>query len=132
MLIRNAVALAPAAIATIALAQSAPSCERADTPAEVRQCLSDSLRTTEKDMERYLAAARRAARPPAALDTAQTAWTAYRDAACRAATGQIEGGSVQPVVALDCRLRLTRERTLEIWRAYLAEQDELPEPVIPR
>lgn len=120
------------AAAGVARAQPAPSCERVDTTADMRQCLSDSLRVAEKDMERYLAAARRAARPPAALDAAQSAWTAYRDATCRAAAGQLEGGSLQPVVTLDCRLRLTRERTLEIWRAYLAEADELPEPVTPR
>jgi uncharacterized protein YecT (DUF1311 family) len=124
--------LAQCAVATVALGQPAPSCERMDTTAEMRTCLSDSLRVAEKELERYLAAARCAARPPAALDSAQSAWTTYRDAACRAAAGQYEGGSLQPVVALDCRLRLTRERTLEIWRAYLEQEDTLPEPVVPR
>jgi len=94
----------------------------------MRICLSDSVRAAERRMQRYLDAARGAARPPEALDTAQSAWTSYRDAACRAASGQYEGGSLQPVVALDCRLRLTRERTLELWRAYLSNEGALPEP----
>jgi len=98
------------------------------TTAEMRICASERLRAAEKDLGRYLEAARRLARPPAALDSAQAAWLSYRDQACRAAAGQYEGGSLQPVVMLDCRLRLTRERTLELWRAYLTEEGALPEP----
>ncbi len=86
------------------------------------------MRAAEKELGRYLEAARRIARPPAALDSAQAAWVSYRDQACRAAAGQYEGGSLQPVVALDCRLRLTRERTFELWRAYLTGEDTLPAP----
>ena len=79
-------------------------------------------------MQRYLGAARGVARPLEALEGAQAAWRGYRDRACRAAGGQFEGGSLQPVVLLDCRLRLTRERTLELWRAYLSESGRLPAP----
>jgi uncharacterized protein YecT (DUF1311 family) len=91
-------------------------------------CSSERLRAAEKEMRRYLDAARLIARPAAALESAQEAWAGYRDLACRGAAGQFEGGSLQPVVALDCRLRLTRERIFELWRAYLAEQGTLPEP----
>src|SRR5688500_2448795 len=89
------------------------------TTAEVRVCTAQRLRDAEAEMQRYLDAARRAARPVAALEGAQAAWSAYRDQACRAAAGQYDGGSLQPVVLLDCRLRLTRERSRELWRAYL-------------
>ena len=105
-----------------------PSCERAETTAGIRACLSERLGAAEKDMRRYLEAARREARPPEALEKSQVAWTGYRDAACHAAAGQYEGGSLRPVVALDCLVRLTRERTLELWRAYLANEGALPEP----
>lgn len=107
--------------------QPPPSCA-GPTTAEMRICTAERLRSAEKDLERYLEAARSVARPPASLDSAQAAWAGYRDQACRAAAGQFEGGSLQPVVMLDCRLRLTRERILELWRAYLAEQGVLPEP----
>jgi uncharacterized protein YecT (DUF1311 family) len=109
------------------LAQEADPC-KSETTAGMRACLLARMRNAETDLQRYLEAARREARPPSALDSAQAAWVAYRDQACRAAAGQYEGGSLQPVVALDCRLRLTRERTLELWRAYLSEADALPEP----
>jgi uncharacterized protein YecT (DUF1311 family) len=110
-----------------ALAQPSDPC-LGPTTAEMRSCAAQKLRSAESEMGRYLEGARRVARPASALDSAQVAWTAYRDQACRAAAGQYEGGSLQPVVALDCRLRLTRERSLELWRAYLAEQGDLPQP----
>lgn len=110
-----------------ALAQPSDPC-LGPTTAEMRSCAAQKLRIAESEMERYLESARRVARPASALASAQAAWVAYRDQACRAAAGQYEGGSLQPVVALDCRLRLTRERSVELWRAYLAEQGDLPQP----
>lgn len=98
------------------------------TTAEVRLCATRALRAAEQDMKRYLAAARAVAPPAAALDGAQEAWTRYRDEACRGAGSRFEGGSLQPVAVLDCRLRLTRERTRELWRGYLAEEGGLPDP----
>jgi uncharacterized protein YecT (DUF1311 family) len=115
------------AAAEIASAQPSDPCA-GPTTAESRLCTAEKLRAAEADMRRYLEAARRSARPPATLDSAQAAWTGYRDLACRGAAGQYDGGSLQPVVALDCRLRLTRERVLELWRAYLAGEEGLPEP----
>lgn len=123
-----AAVLALLAVPAAAGEAGALSCERAETTADMRICLTRDLRATEKELQRYLEAARREARPPEALEKSQAAWTSYRDAACRAAAGQYEGGSLRPVVALDCLVRLTRERTLELWRAYLANEGTLPEP----
>lgn len=108
-------------------AQQPDSC-KGPTTAELRLCASEALRAAERQMRRYLDAARAVARPASKLDSAQDAWTRYRDRACSGAGGQFEGGSLQPVVVLDCRMRLTRERTRELWRGYLAEQGGLPDP----
>jgi uncharacterized protein YecT (DUF1311 family) len=110
-----------------AIAQPSDPCG-SETTAGMRMCASERLRAAEKELQRYLEAAHRVARPPSALERAQATWLAYRDETCRAAAGQYEGGSLQPVAMLDCRLRLARERTLELWRAYLAEAGTLPEP----
>ena len=114
------------AAAGVALGQADPC--RGPTTAELRLCTAQRLDAAEKEMERYFVAARRVARPASALEGSQAAWLQYEYQACRSAAGQYEGGSLQPVVFLDCRLRLTRERTLELWRAFLAEQGDLPEP----
>jgi uncharacterized protein YecT (DUF1311 family) len=110
-----------------ALAQQPDPC-LGSTAAETRICGAQRLQAAEAEMQRYLEAARRVARPPSALDSSQAAWIGYRDHACRAAAAQYEGGSLQPVAAIDCRLRLARERTLELWRAYLTAGDGVPEP----
>jgi uncharacterized protein YecT (DUF1311 family) len=130
-MLRPLACLLHAFLAGAALAQQPDPCS-GPTTAELRRCASEALRDAEREMSRYLDAARAVARPESALHGAQDAWTRYRDAACRGAGGQFEGGSLQPVVVLDCRARLTRERTRELWRAYLAEQGELPEPAAGR
>ena len=127
MILRALACLLHACLAGAALAQQPGSCA-GPTTAELRRCAAEALRDAEQEMSRYLDAARAVARPESALSAAQEAWTRYRDAACRGAGGQFEGGSLQPVVVLDCRVRLTRERTREMWRAYLAEQGGLPDP----
>lgn len=124
---RGAPALAALLVTGAASAQPSDTCA-GPTTAEVRMCASQRLQAAEREMHRYLEAARSHARPASALDGAQSAWGDYRDRACRAAAGQYAGGSLQPVVLLDCRLRLTRERTLELWRAYLANEGALPQP----
>ena len=124
---RGLACLLLASLAGAASAQQADPC-KGPTTAEMRRCASDALRGAEQEMLRYLDAARALARPVSALEDAQASWMRYRDHACRAAGGQFDGGSLQPVVVLDCRLRLTHERTRELWRAYLAEQAGLPDP----
>ena len=111
-----------------ALAQLPPECA-GPTTAEVRICLNARVAGATKTMERYLAAAREAARSSQQVDTVQKRWLAYRASACRDAALRFEGGSHAPILALQCQLELTEERTLAIWRAYLVEEGTLPEPV---
>jgi uncharacterized protein YecT (DUF1311 family) len=110
-----------------AAAQLPPEC-RGETTAEMRICLGARLSAATAKMERYLDAARKAARPELQLDAVHRSWLQYRDIACRDAARVYEGGSLAPVVALQCRLDLTEERTLSIWRAYLANEEALPRP----
>jgi uncharacterized protein YecT (DUF1311 family) len=98
------------------------------TTAEIRLCLKARLAAAAENMERYLAAARTAARPSQKVDEVQDSWLAYRDSACRDAALRFEGGSLAPVLALECRLELTNARTLDIWRSYLIEENVLPKP----
>lgn len=98
------------------------------TTAEVRICLNARVAAATKTMEQYLAAAREAARSSQQVDAVQKRWLAYRESACRDAALRFEGGSHAPILALECRLQLTEERTLAIWRAYLLEEGVLPKP----
>ena len=50
------------------------------------------------------------------LADAQAAWAAYRKAACLSESDKYAGGSLAPVVAGQCSLRLTRERAADLGR----------------
>lgn len=56
-----------------------------------------SLRTEERD--------------PQKLHAAQQVWLQWRDANCEYEASDLEGGSLMPLVALNCQSRVTKDRT---------------------
>lgn len=91
----------------------------------LRSCLSDLLETAEDDLDSALDAARQEASeidldmPGVAdassrLETAHTAWIAYRDAECERRASLLLIGDDAEAVATDCRISLTRTRTTEL------------------
>lgn len=49
-----------------------------------------------------------------ALKAAQRAWVTFRDQACAAEGWSAHGGSMEPMLILDCRARLTRARSADL------------------
>jgi uncharacterized protein YecT (DUF1311 family) len=103
-------------------------CDSAATTLAMRQCLSADLSDAERDLARYLKESLVQAQKPSLLSQAQDAWQRYRDLACQSAGTQYDGGTMQPVVVLSCRLATTRARIHELWADYLQPDDSLPEP----
>ena len=104
-------------------------CDSAKTTLDMRRCASQALEEGKRDLDKYLKEARRVASKSALLDSAQAAWERYRDIACRAAGSEYEGGTIKPVVVLNCLLDLTRKRVHELYDDYLGMSDTpLPEP----
>lgn len=50
----------------------------------------------------------------AATLASQRAWLAFRDAQCVIEGGEYAGGSMQPLVQVQCKTRLTNERTTQL------------------
>lgn len=50
------------------------------------------------------------------LVAAQSAWQAYRKAACLSEGDAFSGGTIAPVIGAECSLRLTRARAIELGR----------------
>ena len=48
------------------------------------------------------------------LATAQKAWIAFRDAEAESQADEYRGGSIQPMIRLDCERHLTEQRTTEL------------------
>lgn len=96
-----------------------------DWPAR-RRCLRGLLEDAEAALERAAGAALEEARTSdsdsgghfsaeAHFEAAQTAWQAYRDAECDRRTAlMFIGEESREEIGLDCRITLTRTRTLEL------------------
>ena len=104
-------------------------CDTAVTTIDMRRCASDTLVAVERELQRYLQEARRVTANRAQLDSSQVAWVRYRDLACRAEASEYEGGTMQPLVVLGCRTKVTRERIHQLYDGHLRTSDtKLPEP----
>jgi uncharacterized protein YecT (DUF1311 family) len=118
-------------------------CASASTTLAMTECLVEQVRKADATMDRYLRTAQGRLRQEhseaaglggtaAAVDLgrSQRLWLAYRRSHCGDIAARWQEASVQPLMALDCQLRLSRERSRELWRAYLTYQDRTP-PLLP-
>ena len=104
-------------------------CRDAKTTVDMERCASRDLEQAKRELDRYLQEARRLATNRALLDSAQAVWEHYRDVACRAAGSEYEGGTMKPLVMLNCLTDLARNRIRELYDHYLrTSQTSLPEP----
>ena len=104
-------------------------CRDAKTTLDMERCASRDLEEAKQDLARYLQEAHRFANGRALLDSTQAAWERFRDMACRAAGTQDEGGTIRPLVVLNCLMDVTRKRTRELYEHYLRNMDtKLSEP----
>lgn len=121
----------------------ASACAEATTTLAMGECLAREVRRADRRLERVLAAAqarlererREALRPLDAaeridLAPSQRLWLAYRQAHCGAISRRWSGASLRPVATAECLLRLTRERSHELWSAFLTFPDGTP-PLLP-
>jgi len=92
---------------------TADECAEALTTAQMHVCVNEANRQADSQLAEALTKARQRAGADlqAPLDEAQASWAQYRDVQCAAEGAQYEGGTIQPVVVLSCRLNLSRSRT---------------------
>lgn len=115
---------------TLLLAAAAP-CP-GSTTREVEQCLADDLARADAELNRYYAAAVKRLtneRQPvvlAKLRASERVWVQHRDADCDAVWEYWKEGTIRGTFSTECRLRLTRDRTMAIWRNWLTYVDSSP------
>jgi uncharacterized protein YecT (DUF1311 family) len=87
------------------------------------------LAEADQRLDRYSTVALDRAVDGGGLYRAQQTWELYRDIHCAASAAEFEGGTIQPVQLLACRLVLNEARLLDIWDAYLhGKATDLPDP----
>ncbi len=118
-------------------AQSPPTasdCSDAHTTLAMNDCLSGLLTKADQRRNAYLDEAMRRYEGETELRDqimrSDAAFTAYRDAECRAVYEYWKEGSIRGVMHLTCQIEMTDERTHTIWRNWLTYADSTP-PILP-
>jgi uncharacterized protein YecT (DUF1311 family) len=98
-------------------------CAGESTTSEIRACLSARLARADSVVRVLAAEVREAAAHPERADSTQAAWREYRRLHCRDDAARFAGGSLAPVVALSCQLRLTEERAAALRQLLSPDPD---------
>ena len=111
----------------VAHANADVSCTSSSTQAGLNECAQQSF---EAATARYAAAYRTlesaaTSRQKIKLLKTQKAWLVYRTAACDLESSGVEGGSVRPMLNLQCAARMTDSRTTELARLVDCQQGDL-------
>ncbi|MFA0349062.1 lysozyme inhibitor LprI family protein [Vibrio sp. 10N.222.55.C6] len=109
-------------------------CENAMNTIEINQCAAIELGSAQAELDKYLAASFEhnayEAQLVASIKKAQESWQAYMTAHCDSVYTQWREGSIRGVMALCCKMTLTKQRTHEVWANFLTYMDSTP-PVLP-
>ncbi|MFA0525142.1 lysozyme inhibitor LprI family protein [Vibrio sp. 10N.222.52.C3] len=109
-------------------------CENAMNTIEINHCAAIELESAQAELDKYLAASFEHnvydAELVASIKKAQESWQAYMTAHCDSVYTQWREGSIRGVMALSCKMTLTKQRTHEVWENFLTYMDSTP-PVLP-
>lgn len=111
-------------------------CDNAITTIEVNYCAGQEVAKAEELLTKYFTAALEAIKEQKGayegLQKSQVAWQNYREEYCYAIYENWIEGSIRGYMHSMCKLKLTQQRTYNIWGDYLTYMDStpprLPEP----
>ena len=132
-------------IATLSKVSDEPKvCAGATTP-EVDACGAEYAGRADRELTRYVAAARKRlmdearenSNPQASrdaltgLDASQKTWEAFRKAECEAVYSWWSQGTIRGAMYQGCMQSLTKSRTQQVWETWLSFEDSTP-PLMPK
>lgn len=111
-------------------------CNNIISTLDINYCAGIELNKAELEMTTYLAKSKEKNSYDkeliTAIDKAQQAWKVYIKAHCDSIYTMWREGSIRGVMSLNCKTKLTKQRTHEIWSNFLTYMDStpavLPEP----
>ena len=110
---------------------------------DIDVCENEYVRRAQTELDRYLEAVRKriagytyaselgARQTRTAFDASQTAWEAYRKAACEAVSESWSGGGGTNWTYENCWKTMTKFRTDYVWNTWLTFEDDTP-PLMPK
>lgn len=111
-------------------------CEEVSTTIDINYCLNKELEAEEVLLEKYLGKSRERyagdRQSANSITEAQEAWISYREAHCGSVYDIWRDGTIRGAMSISCLIQLAKQRTHDIWLAYLTFVDStaplLPEP----
>ena len=111
-------------------------CEKAWTTLAINQCMHKDLVAAEKVLGKYLAKSLELYSEDSvsvnSIKKGQEAWLSYREEHCGAVYDTWRDGTIRTAMGLGCKLELTHQRTIVLWKSFLTFVDStpalLPEP----
>lgn len=109
-----------------AIAKAEPNCDEPKDQAEMNFCAAEELKSSDAELNQIYGQVTKDLKADhlEALKKAQTAWIAYRDAACESYSLIAEGGSMQPMMKNLCLSRVTDERVDLLKTQFELETDD--------
>lgn len=118
----------------LTFAEEELNCENALTTNDINRCMSLELNAAEEVMESYLQKSKEHYASDqvviASIDEAQKAWLIYRQMHCGSVFNAWRDGTIRTSMSIDCLIKLTRQRTFDIWYSFLTYADSTP-PLLP-
>ena len=109
-------------------------CNKVITTIDINYCAGVELRKAELEMSSYLTKSieHNSYDPELikSIDVAQKAWSLYAEAHCDSIYTMWREGTIRGVMHLNCKTKITKLRTHEIWINFLTYMDSTP-PVLP-
>jgi uncharacterized protein YecT (DUF1311 family) len=104
-------------------------CDDPQTQSDINYCAQYAFAKADAELNdvygRLKAAYSLYAAPRSALVAAQRAWLAFRDAECKQDEAAADGGSVAPMVSLQCQTRLAIARSQQLQDRLLCPEGDL-------
>ncbi|ROT98742.1 DUF1311 domain-containing protein [Marinobacter sp. R17] len=111
-------------------------CKNPVSTMDIELCNAKAVDQAEGEMDKYLEASLQRNKDEEStirlINESQEAWEAYRTKHCDTVFRRWGDDTIRVQKRGECKLRLTRARTHEIWTSFLADDDntspDLPEP----
>lgn len=105
-------------------------CDHAKTTIDMNECAALELNGEQEKLNHYLEASLKHyendLKLVQAIQTSQKDWETYLSSHCSAIYTQWRDGSIRSMMSLSCKIKLTKQRTHEIWESYLTFMDSTP------
>ena len=109
---------------TLACAEESLDCKSPQTMMEIDTCKAKEATLIERVMSVYYEKSKKQYQHSpsvvAAIIESQVNWKKYHDEHCGGVWEASSSGSVRNLMYLECSIRLTKQRTYDLWQAYLS------------